>query len=1335
MCRQIIFFFLFGCYLTATGQINPALLQAIKDDDATKVAQILKATNLDVNAIDENGATPMLWACYKADLPIVKMLYKAGAKPRCEGVVFLDSLKQGFFGNVTGAAAALGKYDLLTYLIEELKFPLDEPEYDYRTSKFTGWTPLQWSARYGQMDITKYLVSKDGDVNVDQDSTLLETIEAGHFNIAKFLIENGVKTNTDSKYRAVHYALLDQSGELLSTLIKHGANINFENGDTLTPLDYAILVESERNLYILLANNTKKEYIEHALILAQERNLSKSYRILDSYLNTHQKFNEVTEQSQEDKCAARLVALSKEIEHKKNIENSFTSLTSYFNKNEYCNTSFDVVEYLFFKWKMILFNAGYQNRNDITSAVLLEYYDKTIDHLKLKFSHRGNIIASFLIDKYTIIDNLGYQKDLFESLDLAEKYLKNYPPDNDHSFFPTKEELKELLKKQRQDYEFKQKGSTNFSNTIFEEISSVPKDQIDKMVNSFIQEMFVFFSTQFDISLPPNTDSTDIFLNKLKDTLIFEAKTISTLESLYETTNDYWFVKELGMKRAKLINQYKLFGELFTLYNMKYSLTLDVENIDKYLKRQEDFLHTLSNEDLPTYNLLCKIDVMQDLANHFKQQYRYEETINLLEKSQELINLRKTGSDILYARNLQICGSTLLDLGMYREGLDSLIKAYNIFLEHEVNTRKYTVEEDLALAYRLNQDFEKALPLYQKSIFQKGSFSIAEASNSVTYLDLAWTYYHSNQRDSALHFIDLYEKENKVLNIESQHFWRRGMKQLKKPYILNAYGKKEEALAELEKILKGIRQNLEVFGHCLTEREKVFLLNFPDWSLVYNILADNKENAKAAEIAYNMALTFKSFALKSQLDFSSLIPYIEDYELQQEVLELQVQKQNYYNTKDNSILNNINELNRSIQIKLLDNLTKVRFDNWEDIKRTLQQDEAAVEIIQYKHFKNGKFEQKKYLASMITPNESSPIIVEWQDISSLETILDDLVTKTEVNNTTRKTLNQKYLESVWSSGLDSLLQAKNVKKIYMSLDNQFHRVPISAIKDANDNYLSEKYTFTHVISTRALTEKNNNEDNSFTPSTAIVIGGLSTTSYGENASDSLVVDNFNIQSNPTKGENTGFLEDNTEMRKEGINIHNQFENAGIQSYLCQNEFASKKQVKNLSGQSPDIIHFSTHGYYDVHLEKRDNLTEKNNYLNDVYFPLFKSYVKLAGANCENCPDTENDGKLTAYEVSQLDLSNTELVVLSACKSNLGDIVDNEGVYGLQRAFKLAGARYVLATLWDVDAKATRLFMEEFYKNLLVLKNIRSAFHTTQDWMRQQKEYHDPYYWAGFVLTE
>ena len=119
---------------------------------------------------------------------------------------------------------------------------------------------------------------------------------------------------------------------------------------------------------------------------------------------------------------------------------------------------------------------------------------------------------------------------------------------------------------------------------------------------------------------------------------------------------------------------------------------------------------------------------------------------------------------------------------------------------------------------------------------------------------------------------------------------------------------------------------------------------------------------------------------------------------------------------------------------------------------------------------------------------------------------------------------------------------------------------------------------------------------------------------------------------------------------------------------------------------------------------------------------------------EQIPDGVEDGILTADEIARLDLSNTDLVVLSACETARGHIDPLEGVWGLQRAFKQAGVKTIVMTLWKVSDDVTAMFMEQFYKNLLKGKTVRQSVKKAQNYLISHGA-SAPYYWAPFVVLD
>ena len=189
-------------------------------------------------------------------------------------------------------------------------------------------------------------------------------------------------------------------------------------------------------------------------------------------------------------------------------------------------------------------------------------------------------------------------------------------------------------------------------------------------------------------------------------------------------------------------------------------------------------------------------------------------------------------------------------------------------------------------------------------------------------------------------------------------------------------------------------------------------------------------------------------------------------------------------------------------------------------------------------------------------------------------------------------------------------------------------------------------------------------------------------------------------------------------------------------------FQDKKALEGVLStyKQQKIVHISTHGYF-LEKEKKEPQTMgiDNEWLNQkdrikpakIENPMLRSGLVFAGVNA-SLKEKREEGILTAEKVLGLDFKGTELVVLSACETGVGDINNGEGVFGLKRAFILSGAKSLVMSLWKVEAKATRDFMIDFYKLLQQGKAKAEALKQAKSNMKAKKD--NPYYWAAFVMT-
>ncbi len=433
----------------------------------------------------------------------------------------------------------------------------------------------------------------------------------------------------------------------------------------------------------------------------------------------------------------------------------------------------------------------------------------------------------------------------------------------------------------------------------------------------------------------------------------------------------------------------------------------------------------------------------------------------------------------------------------------------------------------------------------------------------------------------------------------------------------------------------------------------------------------------------------------------------------------------------NELYEKLNLIEKSLQQKLNVNY-KIEKVNWKTVQQNLQPNEAAIEII-----KSITSEDTSYFYVIITPNQNQPELV-IQNGSSIE---DYVYTYYFRNVVDRKNVDKKSYQVLWKNIIDKSQSLKNydLKKLYLVNDGIYHKIPIGTLFIPDENrFLADKIEIVYVLNLKYIKKAGY-------PIKNAVLMGYPDYKGSDLLPNNLPEEQFNI---PNEQRSLMFRVLNFTngipmlpgTKAETDKIYEHLKKQQIPTQLYQDKQATEENFKKINHQATSIVHIATHGFF-IEDEKKSNnlLVQQDEKYNLLYQnPLMRSGILLA--NCENDLNREKiyynreDGILTAYEVSQMNLRNTELVVLSACQTGLGDLKNEEGVFGLQRAFILAGANSLIISLWSVDDAATQEFMINFYDAWLNKKMSKfQAFYAAQKQLRTKEEFQRPFYWGAFVL--
>ncbi|MEZ4938507.1 MAG: CHAT domain-containing tetratricopeptide repeat protein [Crocinitomicaceae bacterium] len=530
----------------------------------------------------------------------------------------------------------------------------------------------------------------------------------------------------------------------------------------------------------------------------------------------------------------------------------------------------------------------------------------------------------------------------------------------------------------------------------------------------------------------------------------------------------------------------------------------------------------------------------------------------------------------------------------------------------------------------------------------------------------------------------------------------------------------------------------------ISENDKEnYLKENEDRTMIFYSFANvyKDKNPEIVDFVYDNVLFNKGLLLKSSTAMRNLIlnssdsTMIEEYnswlELKKELDELysipaKFRKQNVQllETKADSLETTL--VRKSSDFSAFQKTLK---SDWKEVKSNLKANEAAIEFVQFRAFdgqyKNEFNDKIIYCALILTSKSKHPEMVPLFYEEELLKIMDvfggnNLKYVEELYGTNSSPKKELY-DIIWKP-LENYLN--DINTIYYSPDGLLHKVSFSGIRNDQNLLLSSKYEMHRKGSTAGI---NHSELILNKGSNITIFGGINYDTGGDEHRVWSYLDGTKVESEKIE----------KLLRKKKFNV-NLFKEFG----------ATEDQFKKTASNS-DIIHIATHGFFYPDPKKvmdqlevtQDEIAFRgggrglamNSYVKNEN-PMMRSGLVLANANkVWNQEKMEGeDGVLTALEVAHIDLRKTKLAVMSACETGLGDIHGSEGVYGLQRAFKMAGCQNIIMSLWQVPDKETSEFMSHFYEELTKGISISGAFVNTQ---RFYSKKYDPYFWAAFVLLQ
>jgi len=556
-------------------------------------------------------------------------------------------------------------------------------------------------------------------------------------------------------------------------------------------------------------------------------------------------------------------------------------------------------------------------------------------------------------------------------------------------------------------------------------------------------------------------------------------------------------------------------------------------------------------------------------------------------------------------------------------------------------------------------------------------------------------------------------------------------------------GRIEEAFPYIEEERKAVAVRIKkAFAYLsITEQIKTIQRYKPDF--YYSSALDHR-HPELARICYNNILYFKGAGLRNKRTLraalgaspdTTLRQIFDQYILAEKSIAAEYNLPPDQRTRIDSLQNASRDLERTLIAKspeYNEYINKLSI-TWQTVQSKLKPGEAAIEFVRYNRMRVIETDTFLYAALVLLPGRNAPVFVPLCQEKAIDTLRQEQIRRdgfplalykpSEQSRASSTGKKFNLYDSVWRP-LDSLLEG--VKRVYYAPDGLLHRVSFAALgyieKSGGKVFLTDRFELVQMASTRQLVETF-----MITPvfgKDALVIGEIDYGTLSKNATTRAGSDPFGGFTALETSKDTSEFDKACEL----------FQQNGQEVTALSGKAATETAVLAQFGKATPYrsVCLITHGFF----LPDERLQHKMRHLFSEANPMQRSGLVFAGVNkVDSAANYEQDGLLTAQDFAGLNLKGTEVVMIPACQSGLGDVIGSEGVFGLQRAFREAGARYLIISLWDLPNVKTGIFMKTFYDFWLKQgKPVPEAFRLTQRQLRNTKDW-DVSDWAGLILIE